>query len=61
MHLMSLCKHNILANSSFSWWAGWLNNNQDKKVLVPKKFFNGNKYNKKDLYPADWIKFSFKV
>jgi hypothetical protein len=56
MQLMSMCRHNILANSSFSWWAAWLNQNADKLVLVPKKFFNNNAYNEQDLYPYSWIK-----
>ncbi len=56
MQLTSLCKHNIIANSSFSWWGAWLNNNPNKLVLVPHKFFNGDVYNESDIYPTSWIK-----
>jgi hypothetical protein len=55
MQLMSLCKHNIIANSSFSWWAAWLNKNTTKTIIVPKKWFNVNLVTK-DLIPESWIK-----
>ena len=58
MQLMSLCKHNIIANSSFSWWGAWLNSNPDKVVIAPKEWFAVKTMNKqtKDLIPEEWIK-----
>ncbi|MBO4718238.1 MAG: alpha-1,2-fucosyltransferase [Prevotella sp.] len=40
MHLMSLCRHQIIANSSFSWWGAWLNTNKNKTVISPQKWWN---------------------
>lgn len=55
MRLMSLCKHNIIANSSFSWWGAWLNMNPDKIVIAPKKWFFKEIYTK-DLIPQGWVR-----
>ena len=53
MLLMSSCSHNILANSTFSWWGAYFNNNSDKVVIYPNKWINThNKLN--DLFPKDW-------
>jgi len=55
-YLMSQCKHNITANSSFSWWAAWLNKNPDKQVIAPKKWFNNGPKDSEDLIPASWLR-----
>jgi hypothetical protein len=58
MGLMSFCKHNIIANSSFSWWGAWLNRNEDKIVVGPEKWFRSTDpfYDTRDLLPEEWIK-----
>ncbi len=54
MHLMSLCDHHIIANSSFSWWGAWLNPSKDKIVVAPKRWFNAD-YDSSDIVPSSWI------
>jgi len=54
--LMSMCKNNIIANSSFSWWGAWLNQNENKKVILPKKWFADYVYYDPNNSPPDWIR-----
>lgn len=56
--LMSSCKHNIIANSTFSWWGAWLNPNEDKIIIAPRRWFNNVKasVDTKDIIPDSWIK-----
>ena len=55
MQLMSLCSHNILANSTFSMWGAWLNKNSDKIVIRPKKVFVDPQNEISDFWPEEWI------
>lgn len=62
IYLMSMCRHNIICNSSFSWWGSYLNTNPEKKVIAPKSWFSpsyinatDNTKDTSDLIPEEWI------
>lgn len=56
MWLMSQCQHNIIANSSFSWWGAWLNQNPEKIVIAPQRWFMDTSINTDDLIPESWVR-----
>jgi len=57
MLIMSMCEHNIIANSSFSWWGAYLNDNKNKIVCYPSVWFvESAGYNMTDMFPESWDK-----
>lgn len=56
MRLMNLCQHNIIANSTFSWWGAWLNANPAKIVVAPYRWFKRSDFNEASITPPGWIR-----
>ena len=56
LRLMTHCKHHIIPNSTFSWWAAWLAQHEGKKIIAPKIWLNSDTIDYSTLIPEDWIK-----
>ena len=56
LRLMSQCNHNIIANSSFSWWGAWLNRSPKRTIISPKKWYVDKNIKNIDIIPNNWIK-----
>ncbi len=56
MHLMSLCRHHVIANSSFSWWGAWLSRPLNRIVIGPRRWFADSESASADLLPTDWLR-----
>lgn len=55
LRLMSLCRHHIIANSSFSWWGAWLSAYPARIIIAPQKWFNRDDIDTSDLVPEGWL------
>jgi len=56
LRLMTMCKHHVIANSTFSWWGAWLCAHRKKVVIAPQRWFNDPSIDYSNLLPDEWIK-----
>jgi glycosyl transferase family 11 len=56
LRLMSLCRHHVIANSSFGWWGAWLNPREEKIVIAPRRWVADPSVATTDVVPAEWIR-----
>ncbi len=56
LFLMTSCRHFIIPNSSFAWWAAWLCSHPEKRVIAPLRWFNDPKIDTSDLVPDSWLR-----
>ena len=61
MHLMALCDHHVLANSSFSWWGAWLSPSPAKIVVAPRPWLQDARWDEGGRIPADWVRLDRRV
>ncbi len=58
-YMMSLCNHNIISNSTYSWWSAYLNQNPEKIVVAPSLWIAGDLERSNAIIPKDWVKIDF--
>lgn len=56
LRLMTLCRHHVIANSSFSWWGAWLCRNDEKLVVAPTRWFADAPHDERDVVPESWLR-----